>query len=217
MTGFAHLFEHLMFEGSEHHNSRLLPAAAAGWCAAERLDQHRSHQLLGSRADQRHRPRALDGIRSHGLSAACAHARALRDAARRRAQRAASELREPPVWPGVHGHHVGALPGRSSLSLDDDRRRRRPARHAVRGRPGVLPHVLPPVERVARDCRRHRDRAAHSSWPSATSASWRRARRRRRSARRRRSRSRSALVLEDRVEMPRLYMAWHSPADVRAR
>ena len=48
-TGFAHLFEHLMFEGSEHHNSRLFPSAPAGGRAAQRIHQYRSDQLLGGR------------------------------------------------------------------------------------------------------------------------------------------------------------------------
>ena len=74
-TGFAHLFEHLMFEGSEHYDQGLLPAAAAGRRTAERIDQSRSHQLLGSRADRRARAGAVDGIGSHGLSAAGADAR----------------------------------------------------------------------------------------------------------------------------------------------
>ena len=44
---------------------------------------------------------ALDGVGSHGLPAARADARAVREPARRRAQRAAAELREPPVRPGA--------------------------------------------------------------------------------------------------------------------
>ena len=98
-TGFAHLFEHLMFEGSEHHNSRLFPAAPAGGRAAQRIHQYRPDQLLGGRADERGRPGALDGVGSDGLPAARADARALRDPARRRAERAAPELREPAVRP----------------------------------------------------------------------------------------------------------------------
>ena len=69
-TGFAHLFEHLMFEGSEHHDKGLLPAAAGSRRHAQRVDQRRSHQLLGSRADQRPRAGVVDGIGSNGLSAA---------------------------------------------------------------------------------------------------------------------------------------------------
>ena len=69
-TGFAHLFEHLMFEGSQHYDHGLLPAAAGGRRAAERLDERRPHELLGGRAAQRPRAGAVDGIRSDGLPAA---------------------------------------------------------------------------------------------------------------------------------------------------
>ena len=51
-TGFAHLFEHLMFEGSQHHDRGYFPAAAGRRRRAERIDQRRSHELLGSRADR---------------------------------------------------------------------------------------------------------------------------------------------------------------------
>ncbi len=73
-TGFAHLFEHLMFEGSEHYNAGYFPPLQQAGALAQWLHQRRSHQLLGSRADERHRSRALDGIRSHGIPAAGADA-----------------------------------------------------------------------------------------------------------------------------------------------
>ena len=52
-TGFAHLFEHLMFEGSKHHDSRILPAAAGGRRRPQRIDQRRPDELLGGRAVER--------------------------------------------------------------------------------------------------------------------------------------------------------------------
>ena len=64
-TGFAHLFEHLMFEGSEHYD-RGSSAAAGGGRAAERIDERRPHELLGGGAAQRAQARALDGIQSNG-------------------------------------------------------------------------------------------------------------------------------------------------------
>src|SRR5574339_462162 len=65
-TGFAHLFEHLMFEGSQHHNSGYFPPL----------------QQAG----------ALDGIGSYGVPVAGTHTRALRDAAGCCTERAATEL-----------------------------------------------------------------------------------------------------------------------------
>ena len=91
--------------------------------------------------------------------------------------------------------------------------RRRHSRDAARGRAGVLPHLLPPGECVADAGRRHRSGAGLRSRGSATSASCAPGvqpaplRRRRRC-----SSAKSRLVLEDRVELPRVYMAWHSPA-----
>ena len=54
----------------------------------------------------------------------------VREPARRRAQRAAAELREPPVRLRRHGDRRGAVSARSSVSLADDRRRRGSARGA---------------------------------------------------------------------------------------
>ncbi len=53
-TGFAHLFEHLMFQGSENLQRRVLRAAREGRRHRhERHDQRRSHQLLPDRAEER--------------------------------------------------------------------------------------------------------------------------------------------------------------------
>ena len=111
---------------------RLFPAAAGRGRVAERIDQRRSHQLLGSGADQRARAGAVDGIRSDGLPAAGADRGEVLEPARRRAERAAAELREPAVRPGADGDARGAVSAGSSVSLDDDRRDRRPARRAAR-------------------------------------------------------------------------------------
>ena len=49
---------------------RVLPAAAGRGRVAQRIDERRSDELLGGRADRRARAGAVDGVRSHGLSAA---------------------------------------------------------------------------------------------------------------------------------------------------
>ena len=69
--------------------------------------------------------------------------REVRQPARRRAERAPAELREPPVRPRRHGARRGAVSAGSSVSLADDRRRRRPPRGAARRRARVLPDLLP--------------------------------------------------------------------------
>ena len=140
----------------------LLPAAAGGRRHAQRLDQRRPHELLGSRADQRAGAGAVDGIRSHGLPAAGADRREVREPARRRAERAAAELREPALRLRRHGDRRGAVSARSSVSLADDRRGGRPARGRARRRARVLPDLLPPAQRVAGAGRRHRHRTTRS-------------------------------------------------------
>ena len=49
-TGFAHLFEHMMFQGSQHYDKDYFGPIADGRRQAERLDRHGPHQLLGDRA-----------------------------------------------------------------------------------------------------------------------------------------------------------------------
>ena len=110
----------------------LFPSAAGSRRDVERLDQRRPHQLLGSRADQRAGAGAVDGIGSHGLPAAGADGAEIPEPARRGAQRAAAELREPPVRVRGHGDGRGALSAGASLSLADDRRSRRSARDRAR-------------------------------------------------------------------------------------
>ena len=138
---------------------RLLPAAAAGRRTAQRIDQSRSHQLLGSRADRRARARAVDGVRSHGLPAPGADQGEIREPARRGAERAAPELRESPVRPGRHGNLRRALCSRSPVSLADDRIGRGPPRLVARRGARLLLDLLPPGQRIADAGRRHRRRA----------------------------------------------------------
>ena len=198
--------------GAPRHG--LLPAAAGGGRVAQRIDQCRSHQLLGGRADQRARARAVDGIGSHGLSAAGADRGEVREPARRRAERAAAELREPAYGLAPMAMLGGALSAGSSVSLDDDRRDRRPARGAARRRARVLPHAT-----TTRRTRRSRSpatsirtraldagaRVLRARSPPGRAVAPVRAAAPRSTARRR-------LLLEDRVELPRLYLAWLSPA-----
>ena len=140
-TGFAHLFEHLMFEGSQHHDHGFFPAAAGRRRHAQRIDQRRSHELLGSGADRRARARAVDGIGPHGLSAAGADRGQVLEPARRGAERAPAELREPPLRPGADGDAGGAVSARSSVPLDHDRRGRRPEGGPARRGARVLPRA----------------------------------------------------------------------------
>ena len=95
-TGFAHLFEHLMFMGSQHvptgEFDQLLEAAGA---RQQRLDHRGPHQLLRGRSRERPPADALPRLGPHGLPAARDDRREGGPAARRGEERAAAELREP--------------------------------------------------------------------------------------------------------------------------
>ena len=69
-TGFAHLFEHLMFNGSENYDDEYFkPFEPGRRHRAERHDLAGPHQLLPERALDGRRPRAVDGIRPDGSPA----------------------------------------------------------------------------------------------------------------------------------------------------
>ena len=202
-----------MFEGSRASRPRLLPAAAGRRRVAQRIDQRRSHQLLGSRAGQRARAGAVDGIRSHGLPAAGADRGEVLESARRRAERAAAELREPAVRPGADGDArrrcfrrtiriTGRRSARSPICtrsrLDEVHAFFRRYYHPANASLALAGDIDPRRGAGAGRALLRRDRAGPSGRAGAASA--------------RRCRGDVALVLEDRVELPRLYLAWLSPA-----
>ncbi len=156
-TGFAHLFEHLMFEGSGHVKEgdfdNLLEGAGGDNNGSTNT---RSHQLLPQRAVERAGTGAVSRVRSDGLSARGDVARQSRWPARRGQERAAAGRREPAVRAGLHHAQRDALSRRPSVSLADDRLHGRPDRRVVRGRDGFLQAVLRAQQRDARRCRRHR-------------------------------------------------------------
>ena len=142
-----------MFEGSEHQPRGYfepLQEAGASLNGSTSADRTNYWEVVPKEAA---RARAVDGSGSHGLAAAGADRRALRDAARRRAQRAAAELREPAVRPRAVCAARRDLSGRPSVSLADDRRPRRSPRGDGRRRARVLLALLPSGQRVARASR----------------------------------------------------------------
>ena len=69
-TGFAHLFEHLMFEGSAHHDKGYfhpLQEAGALLNGSTNADRTNYWEVV---PEECVRARALDGIRPHGSPAA---------------------------------------------------------------------------------------------------------------------------------------------------
>ena len=85
-TGFAHLFEHLMFYGSENADGpffgRLEDIGATDWNGTTWFDRTNYFEC----ADRRAGPGAVPGKRSHGPSAGCGHPGEARYAARGRAE-----------------------------------------------------------------------------------------------------------------------------------
>ena len=140
-----------MFEGSQHHDKGYFQPLQGAGALAERIDQRRSHQLLGSGADQRARARAVDGIRPHGLSAAGADRGEVLEPARRRAERAAPELREP-ARTASRRWRCWRRSFRPIIRITGRRSARSPicTRRSVDEVRAVLQHLLPPGERVAR-------------------------------------------------------------------
>ena len=155
-TGFAHLFEHLMFQGSENFNDEYFKpfeqVGATSQNGTTSFDRTNYFQNVPTTA---RRSRDVDGIRSHGPPARRDRSAAARRAARRGAERKASE-REPSVRPRLRAAAGRDVSGRTSLSLVADRLDGRSQRRVPRRRQGVVPDLLRRGERGARAGGRHR-------------------------------------------------------------
>ncbi len=94
-TGFAHLFEHLMFGGSEHSPGRYIDAMEKiGATDLNGTTNQRPHELLRKCSDVSAGLHAVDGVRPHGIPSRLAGPEDARFAARRGAERKAAR-REP--------------------------------------------------------------------------------------------------------------------------
>ncbi len=116
-TGFAHLFEHMMFQGSKHvpGDGHFAAARRRRRERPERHDRLRSHQLLRDRAVEPARAGAVARERPHGLPARDARPGEADEPAGRRAQRAAAERREPALRHGRRGGVPHAVPEGTSV------------------------------------------------------------------------------------------------------
>ena len=214
-TGFAHLFEHLMFEGSAHHDHGYFPplqdagAAVNGSTNADRtnywevvptgalelalwLESDRMGYLLPALTDKK-----FTNQRDVVIN-----------------ERRQNYENRPYGLAGI-AMTPALYPPRSPVSLADHRLHRRTCAPAhARRRARLLRAPLPPGERFARARRRHRPGDGAVPWSSATSATCRPGPPvpRRGGARGAACSRETRIVLEDRVELPRLYLAWHSPA-----
>ena len=205
-----------MFQGSKHvaadTHFKLLEAAGAS--RHQRHHRFRSHQLLRDGAVESAGAGALDRVRSHGLSARRARRESARQPARRRPQRAPAERREP----AVRRCRRSALPGAVSRRASVSRRRHRFARRYRRRRSSA----------TCSSSSGSTTRRTTPAWrSSATSSPAPRASARREvlrqpeagpptcrgsPRRRRRSPRRSGSPSPTRVKLPRVYIAWLTPA-----
>ena len=173
-----------MFEGSEHHDRGFfqpLQGAGATLNGSTNADRTNYWEVVPTSALEL--ALWMESDRMGYLLPALTRGEIL-ESARRRAQRAPAELREPAVRPRADGDSGGAVSARPSVPLDDDRRDRRPARGAARRSARVLPPLLPSGERVAGPRRRYRSGARRSRSCAPISASIDAGRARRSGARR---------------------------------
>ena len=211
-TGFAHLFEHLMFNGSEHFNDdyfkvleRLGATDLNGTTNEDRTNYFQNVPTSGPRH------RALDGVGPHGAPARRHHAGEARRAARRRPEREAPgrerALRQVDLamveatFPKGHPYSwtvIGSMEDLNAASLDDvkewfkdvlRRRQRRPraGRRHRRGdgaarRSRSTSATSPPGPPVTK----------HQAWIAKRTGEQRQ-------------------IMEDRVPQARLYMVWNVP------
>ena len=202
-----------MFEGSEHHDRdyfQPLQQAGAAVNGSTNADRTNYWEVVPTGALELALWMESDRM---GLPAAGADRGQVRDPARRRAERAAAELREPAVRP----RHDGAASARCSRQATRTTGRRSAIRATC-------------ARRASTTCGRSSSSYYHPR-NALAGAGGRRVNRGRAPARRRRTSAASAaagrdrpaaaeaplvgdvrLVYEDRVELPRLYLGWHSPA-----
>ena len=220
-TGFAHLFEHLMFMGSGHVKPGEFDELARGAPAATttaRPTNDRTNYWINVPSNALELALFLESDRmGYLLDTMTPETR--RRAARRRQERAAAELREPPVRHGRHRARRDALSrraipttGRSSATWTDL------TAASYDDVVGVLQEVLRAGQRQPGGRRRHRHRRTRGA--------------RREVVRRREARAApvepmtmpgvdarpacTKKTITDRVQLPRLYLAWLTPRHLRA-
>ena len=169
-TGFAHLFEHVMFQGSAHvgkaEHIALVQAAGGTMNGTTWLDRTNYFETLPvaparARAVARGRP---DGARSSTRSA------------RRTSTTSARSSRTRSAGPTTTGRTARGtrssrptFPARAPVPPPDDRLDGGPRRGLARGRQRVLPDLLRAEQRGPVDRRRRRRRRGPRRAPSATS------------------------------------------------
>ena len=151
-TGFAHLFEHLMFEGSQHYDKGYfhpLQEAGAALNGSTNPDRTNYWEVVPTNALDLALWMESDRM-GYLLPALTTQKFETQREVVLNERRQNYENR--PYGLVDHGDRRGAVSVESSLPLDDDWRDGRSQGGDVRRRAGVFPDLLPPVERVARRC-----------------------------------------------------------------
>ena len=142
-TGFAHLFEHMMFQGSKHAEGEYLRVRGARGRQRvrgrrQRHDEPGPHELLRDGAVGQSRERALVRVGSAGDADRRDDQGEARQPARRREERAPAGAREPAVRPVVPAADRGGVPEGAPVFLARDRQPGRSHGGVARRREGVL-------------------------------------------------------------------------------
>ena len=215
-TGFAHLFEHLMFEGSQHHDKGYFPplqGAGASLNGSTNADRTNYWEVVPSNALEL--ALWMESDRMGFLLPALTDAKfsnqrdvvlnERRQNYENRPYGLAPMAMLAALFPPDHPYHWTTIGEIADLQRRQARRRARVLQHATTTRPTRRwrsPATSTPTRR--------------SRWRAPTSRTCRRARRSRRCGRPTPALAgETRLLLEDRVELPRLYLAWHDAGDVR--
>ncbi len=171
-SGFAHLFEHLMFQGSENFNDDFFKATrqigATSQNGTTSTDRTNYFQTVPKEALD-YDPVAR--VRSDGPLPRRADAGPARRAARRRPEREAPGA-EPALRHRAGPDHPRDLPRGASLRAQRHRLDGRSAGRLARAGARVVPHLLRAVERRPDAVRRHHARGRAAPGSNATSAAF---------------------------------------------
>ena len=171
-TGFAHLFEHLMFNGSENFNDDYFKAVEPlGATDLNGTTNDGPHELLPERPRSRRSIDPVARVGPHGAPAGRDRPRpdSTSSAASSRTRSARARTSRT-AWPRIRSPRTPSR--RAPVLLDGDRLDGRPERRVARRREGVVQDVLRAGQRGDRGRgRRQRRRRPASAWRSTSATS----------------------------------------------
>ena len=176
-TGFAHLFEHLMFEGSEHHDKGYfepLQAAGAALNGSTNADRTNYWEVVPSSALELALWMEIGRL---GYLFAGADRRKFSNQRDVVLNERGQNYEKPSLRSRAHGVAGGVVSARPSVPLDDDRLGGRPPRSEARATRGnfSVPTITPATSRWR--SRATSTRTPPSRWPACISRTSRQVRR----------------------------------------